>query len=133
MDPDPDPPFYLNADPNPVLTSHLYAEPDPGPVPYQVMRIGHHWSTDPPQLHFEPLHAFIVSVHGPLWFNFQPPKLLNFDFDADPDPAFESGAVPDPVFYSYADLDSQNDADPCGYGSGCTTLLPVYCSYSLEM
>jgi hypothetical protein len=26
-------------------------------------------------------------------------------------------------FYSSADLDSQNDADPCGSGSGCTTLL----------
>jgi hypothetical protein len=54
-DPDPDPPFYLDVNPNPVPTFHFYAEPDPDHVPYQVMRIRDHWSTDPPQLHFEPL------------------------------------------------------------------------------
>ncbi len=48
----------------------------------------------PPCLHFEPL------------------QLLNFDFDADPDPAFDFDA--DPAFHSDADLDPAylNDADP---------------------
>jgi hypothetical protein len=32
-----------------------------------------------------------VSVHGPPWFDFEPPQLLNFDSDGDPDPAFDSG------------------------------------------
>jgi hypothetical protein len=32
------------------------------------------------------LQASIVSVHGTPWFYFQPLKLLNFDFNADPDP-----------------------------------------------
>jgi hypothetical protein len=36
---------------------------------------------------------------------FEPVKLLNFDFDADPDPAFYSNADPEP------DLASKNNAD----------------------
>jgi hypothetical protein len=85
---------------------------------YQVMRICDHWSTDPPQLHFAPLRLHCERSRL---------SMVQFTAstapDPDPDPAFESGAVLDPMFYSYADLDSQNDADPCGSGSGCTTLL----------
>ncbi len=42
--------------------------------------------------------------YGPPWLHFEPQQLLNFDFDADPDPAFHPNADADPV--------SQNDADP---------------------
>ncbi len=47
-----------------------------------------------------------MSVHGPTRLHFEPPKLSNFDFtaDPDPDPAFHSNADPDPV--------SKNNADP---------------------
>jgi hypothetical protein len=38
----------------------------------------------------------------------EPPQLLYFDSDADPDPAFSSDADPGP----YPDSASQNDADP---------------------
>jgi hypothetical protein len=41
------------------------------------------------------LHASIVSVHGPLWLHFEPVKLQNFDFNADPDPASQNNVVTD--------------------------------------
>ncbi len=41
-----------------------------------------------------------MNVHGP------PVKLLNFDLNADPDPAFNSNADPDAV--------SKNNMDQCG-------------------
>ncbi len=65
--------FY--ADPDPAF--HLKTDPDPAP---HLSGICDHWSTDPPQLHVEPLRL-----------------LFNFDFNADPDPAF----------YPNADSDSQ--------------------------
>ncbi len=34
------------------------------------------------------LQASIVIVHGPPWLHFEPLKLLNVDFNADPDPDF---------------------------------------------
>ena len=43
-----------------------------------------------------------MSVHGPVRLHFE---LLNFDFNADPDP-FHSNADPDSF--------SKNNADPCG-------------------
>jgi hypothetical protein len=49
------------------------------------------------------LQASVVSIHGPPRLYIEPLKLLNFDFDADPDPA------------------SKNNADPCG--SGYATLF----------
>jgi hypothetical protein len=52
------------------------------------------------------MHASILSVHGPPWPHVKPQKLLNFDFNADPDPAFLSNADPDP------DPASQNNTDP---------------------
>ncbi len=52
------------------------------------------------------LDASIVSVHGPPLRHFELLKLLNFDFNADPDPAFHSNADLDP------DLAAKNKADP---------------------
>jgi hypothetical protein len=62
-------------------------------LPFKVMEICDNWSTDPPELHFEPpgLHCELL-------------KFFIFDFNADPDPAFHSNADPDPV--------SKNNADP---------------------
>jgi hypothetical protein len=37
----------------------------------------------------------------------QPIKLLNFDFNGNPDPAFHSNADPDPAFKNNADPDAQ--------------------------
>ena len=37
-----------------------------------------------------------LSIHGPSWLHFEPLMLRNFDFDADPDPAFHSTVDPDP-------------------------------------
>jgi hypothetical protein len=103
------------------------------------MRICDHWPKDPqaPWLHLY-LHTFIsecpwpsmapfwasipslVNVHGPPLLHFEPLKLLNFDSNADPDPAFYSNADPDPA--------SRSNADPSGYGSGSAALqLPYLC------
>jgi hypothetical protein len=43
--------------------------------------------------------------------NFEHLKLLNFDFNADPDPAFDSNVDPDPASKNNADPDPQ----PCLY------------------
>jgi hypothetical protein len=59
-----------------------------------------------------------LSVQGTLWLHFEPLQLLNFDFDAnpDPDPDFDVDAdpFPNPSVYSDAEPDpaSQNDVDP---------------------
>ncbi len=42
-------------------------------------------------------HAYIASVHFPLRLNFEHLKLLNFDFNADPDPASKTNVDPDPA------------------------------------
>jgi hypothetical protein len=49
------------------------------------MRICEHWSTEPRRLHLG-LQDSIVSVHGSPRLHFEPLKLLNFDFNAYPDP-----------------------------------------------
>ncbi len=62
----------------------------------KVMAICNHWSTDPPRLHFEPpgLHLWASTVlHGLRASK----ELLNFDFNADPDPVFHFNADPDPL------------------------------------
>ncbi len=51
-----------------------------------------------------------MSVHGPPRLYFKPLKLLIFDFNADPNPAFHSNADP------YPDPASKNNANPCGTG-----------------
>jgi hypothetical protein len=55
--------------------------------------------TDPPRLHFEP-------PRPPLWAQaLHALQLQNFDFVADPDPAFASDANPDAASQNYADPD----------------------------
>jgi hypothetical protein len=53
-----------------------------------VKRICDKQPTDPSRLHFEHTYASIESIYGPPWLYFEPPQLLNFDFDAGPDPVF---------------------------------------------
>ncbi len=66
----------------------------------KVMQICDHWSTDSPRLHFTlPLlasKALQCSI-------FEPPQLLNFDFDADP--AFDLDAELDSSFHFDTDPD----------------------------
>ncbi len=52
------------------------------------------------------LHASIMSGHGPPRLYFEPLKLLNFDINADPDPAIHCNVDPDPAFNSNAEPDS---------------------------
>ncbi len=61
--------FYFEANPDPARQSNLISD---------------HWSTlYTPVL--PRLQASIVSVYCPLWLHFEPPKLLNFYYYADPD------------------------------------------------
>ncbi len=61
----------------------------------KVIRIYEHWSTDPPGLHIKsPRLHFEYPGHPQL--HFEPTKLLNFYFNADPDPASKKTANPDP-------------------------------------
>jgi hypothetical protein len=53
------------------------------------------------------LQACIVSVHGHPQLYFEPLKLLNFDFNADPDPDFHFNADPGPASKNNADPDPQ--------------------------
>jgi hypothetical protein len=101
-------PHNFNADPNPAI--HFNVDPDTdtvfhfnaNPVRIQIvllplikeMRIFDHWSTDPPGPIIS-LQASIVSVYGLPRLYFQPLGLVNFDFNADPDPG--------PVSYINAD------------------------------
>ncbi len=56
-----------------------------------VMRICGHWSSDPPRLHSEPpLHKF--EHLRPSLASFWALKLLRFEINADPNPAFKSGS-----------------------------------------
>jgi hypothetical protein len=79
----------------------------------KVMGICDHWSIDPPGLHFKP-QPFIVIVHGPPRFYFETLKLLNCNFNGEPDPGLHSNADPDPALKNnpYPDPASQNNADP---------------------
>jgi hypothetical protein len=54
---------------------------------FKVMGICDHWCMGPARLQFS-----IISVHVPPLLYFNPPKLFNFDFYADPDPDFHSDA-----------------------------------------
>jgi hypothetical protein len=66
------------------------------------------WPTVPPRLHFEPpgLHCEPPGLHGelprlqgePQWVYFEPPLLLNINFDADPEPAYQNTAYQCPFF-----------------------------------
>jgi hypothetical protein len=87
--------FHSNADPDPAF--HFNADP--------VMGTCEYWSVDPPGLHFEPLGLHSRGLHGSV---FESLKLLNFDFNADPGPAFQLNVNldPDPAFHSNADPES---------------------------
>jgi len=97
---DPDPSFHFDADANPDTTLHIDADPDP---------------------------SFQIKVQSPLkpWKSSQIDSYyilachLKTDVDPDPDQAYhiDAVAVPDPTFHF--------DADPCGNGSGSTTLSKV--------
>jgi hypothetical protein len=65
----------------------------------QVMKICDHWSTNPPGPHFEPPASTCKRLYIELL------KLLKFDFNADPDPAFHSNTDPDPAYKINADTD----------------------------
>jgi hypothetical protein len=65
-------------DEDPDLDQHFSEKLDPAPDPNLSVAVPQPWFVDPLGLHFEPL------------------ELLNFDFNADPDPAFHSNAVLDP-------------------------------------
>ncbi len=62
-----------------------------------------------------------MSVHSALWLHFEPAWILNFNFDADPDPPCHFDANPDP------DPASQNDTDPeHRYGSCTSTDMLIF-------
>ncbi len=71
-----DPTFHLVAD----LDSTYYFDADPDPYQRYSSTTG-----------LQNLHDSIVSVHGPPWLLFEPPQLLDFEFDQDleADPAFQ--------------------------------------------
>ncbi len=81
----------------------------------KVIPISDYLSADPPRLHFEhqPIEYERPGHSGSIL------SLLNFDFDANPDPAFDSDADPVPGFHSDSD---PNNADP--RRSGSATLVP---------
>jgi hypothetical protein len=101
-----------NGDPDPDPSVHFNLNPDPDPDPDLTLMWIRIWSgfgsfssskwresatTGLKTLHGSilSLYASVVSVHGPLWLHFEPLKLQNFDFSADPDPASQNNAVPD--------------------------------------
>ncbi len=101
-----DPSFYFNAVPG--LTCYFVSDPDPDNAFFKIMRICDYWSTE--YRYCKPLWApFGASMPSLLRLHFEPQKLPNFGFNADPDPG------------------SQNYADPYGSGSATltVTLVPV--------
>ncbi len=52
-----------------------------------------------------------MSIHGPPQLYIEPPKLMNFNFNADPDPAFHCNLVPHPG----PDPASDNNPQPCSF------------------
>jgi hypothetical protein len=78
-------------------------------------------STDPP-------FALHLRVLGTPRLHCEPRKLLNFDFNADPDPAFHLNADPDPAFHFNADPDPaflfDADSDPASH-QGDFNLRPL--------
>jgi hypothetical protein len=75
---------YNNAGPDPVF--HFIVDPDPDPAPQQSNENLDHLSIDPPGLHLDPQGIFCELPR----LCFEPLKLLHFDFNADPNPAFHS-------------------------------------------
>jgi hypothetical protein len=108
---------------------HFNAAPNPDPTLHQKMGICDHWSIETPGLHCERPHP----SHG---FYFEPLKLQNFDFNADPDPdlAVHSNADPDPNTASkraeriHADPGSQ----PCIQPTGSESFFSNLCRFDAD-
>ncbi len=79
-------PHHSNANPEPDPAFHFNADPDPKPALFNVMGICDHWSIDLVVCSILSLQSAIVSVHDNPRLFFQPLKLFNVDFNADPDP-----------------------------------------------
>jgi hypothetical protein len=100
--------------PNLFFQNHFHAYPDQAFKFLTLMRIRIFFlikvmQSATPGLQILPgsilsLHASILSVQDSPRLLFQPLKLLNFDFNVDPDPAFHSN--------SDSDAASKNNADP---------------------
>jgi hypothetical protein len=101
---------HINADPDPAFhfDADLDLDPDPDPAPHQINA-----HLQPLQISILSLQTSIESVHGSPLLHFEPLNLLNFDFNADSNPA---NADPD------QDLASKIDADPCGSGTLVTCI-----------
>ncbi len=81
----------------------------------KVMEICDHWSVDRPGLHFEPPSLNFE----PPGFYYKPLKILNFEFNADPDPALHSKAdmYPDPASIRIRNLEKKCSA--CQIACSC--------------
>jgi hypothetical protein len=114
---DPDPAYYLNADPDPTFN----LDEDPDPSSHQSDASVRPMVSRPSRAPFFSLDASFISVHCYPRLHLEPLKLLNFDFIADPDPAFPLIRI-------------QNNADPCGseaatLHASATTTVSYYCSF----
>ncbi len=85
-------PHRFNAVPDPDSTFHCDAAHDPAPALHQSDGLLRPLVSRPSIVS---LQASIVSFSPQLYF--EPLQLLKFDFNADPDPAFNSNVDPDPV------------------------------------
>ncbi len=91
MHPDPD---AVNPDPNPVF--HFNADQDLAPYPSEVILrplLVYRLYKAP----ISSLRASFMSAHDHPRHYFDPLKLLNFDINADPDPAIHCNVDPDPA------------------------------------
>ncbi len=80
------------------------------------MWICEHCHTEPPHL-----PSWASTSTAPPRLHFEPVKLLNFDFNEDPDPAFHSKADPHPA--------SKDNADQCGSWSA----IPLFTLLHLQL
>jgi hypothetical protein len=103
--------FDADPEPDPDPAQNLDAEPDPDPDPgggggRSAINVHPPWQNPryAPALEGSILIAS-TALHG---FFFKPRKLLHFEFNAGPDPAFHSNADPNP------EPAAKNNADPCG-------------------
>jgi hypothetical protein len=72
-----------------LTDSAFHFNADPDPAPHQCGGNLRPLCLQTLQASIISLHGFILSVHGPPRLHFEPRKLLNFDFDADPDPGLK--------------------------------------------
>ncbi len=94
-------PHLLNADPKPAICFNVDSDPNLDPAPLQS-------DGNLRPLVYRPPRALFWASKPPLLAS-TALKLLNFDFNADPDPAFNSNADPDPASKNNADPDLQRN------------------------